>query len=54
MQQNVPHGKMVVLNGASSAGKTTVAEALRPLFVPSCVLTGFDEIPARTLPFGPA
>lgn len=53
MKQDVPNGKLVVLNGASSAGKTTVAEALRPLFGSSCVLTGFDEILDRTLPFGP-
>lgn len=46
-------GTLVVLNGASSAGKTTTAEALLPLLGPSCVQTGLDHMLAHARPFGP-
>jgi chloramphenicol 3-O-phosphotransferase len=42
-----------VLNGASSAGKTCIAQALRPLLGADCVSTGFDDILERAQPFGP-
>lgn len=45
-------GRLVVLNGASSAGKTTIATALSPLLDPACVITGLDDILDRMQPFG--
>jgi chloramphenicol 3-O phosphotransferase len=44
---------LIVLNGASSAGKTTIARALLSLLGPGCVVTGLDDILARVQPFGP-
>ncbi len=46
-------GTLVMLNGASSSGKTTTAEALLPLLGPACVHTGFDHMLERARPFGP-
>jgi chloramphenicol 3-O phosphotransferase len=43
---------LIVLNGASSSGKTTIAAAVRPLLGEQCVVTGFDEILNRVQPFG--
>ena len=42
---------LVILNGASSAGKTTIAQALAG-HLPGCVCTGLDEILARVQPLG--
>ena len=44
---------LIVLNGASSSGKTLTAQALRAQLGASCIYTGFDEILARVQPFGP-
>lgn len=44
---------LIVLNGASSSGKTLTAQALRAQLGPACVSTGFDDILARVQPFGP-
>lgn len=46
-------GKIVVLNGASSAGKTLTAQALLPLLGSECKITGLDDILERVRPFGP-
>lgn len=43
---------LIVLNGASSSGKTLTAHALRDVLGNECVLTGFDDILERTQPFG--
>jgi chloramphenicol 3-O phosphotransferase len=43
---------LVVLNGASSAGKTSIAQALASRLGPGCVLTGLDEILERVRPLG--
>lgn len=45
-------GTLVVLNGASSSGKTLTALALQPLLGPTCIRTGFDHMLARLRPFG--
>jgi len=45
-------GQIIVLNGASSAGKTQTAQALQPRLGPHCVLTGLDDILGRVKPFG--
>jgi chloramphenicol 3-O phosphotransferase len=45
-------GRMIVLNGASSAGKTWTAQALAPLLHPGCICTGLDDILDRVQPFG--
>lgn len=44
---------LIMLNGASSAGKTTVVQALLPLLGPDTVSTGLDDIMERRQPFGP-
>jgi chloramphenicol 3-O phosphotransferase len=44
---------LIVLNGASSSGKTTIARALQPFLGERCIVTGFDEILERVRPFGP-
>lgn len=44
---------LIVLNGASSSGKTLTAQALRAQLGASCICTGFDEMLARVQPFGP-
>jgi chloramphenicol 3-O phosphotransferase len=46
------HPVLIVLNGASSAGKTVTAQALLKQMDGGAVLTGFDEILERTKPFG--
>jgi chloramphenicol 3-O-phosphotransferase len=38
---------LIVLNGASSAGKTSVAQALLDLLGTQCVYTGLDDILER-------
>ena len=43
---------LVVLNGASSAGKTSIAQALAGRLAPGYVLTGLDEILERVQPMG--
>ena len=43
---------IIVLNGASSSGKTLTAQALLNVFGANCVLTGFDDILEREKPFG--
>jgi len=43
---------LIVLNGASSAGKTTIARALVGRLTPGCVVTGLDEILERLRPLG--
>jgi len=47
------HGVFIVLNGASSAGKTSTAQALPALLGTECVSTSFDHILDRVQPFGP-
>ena len=42
---------IVVLNGASSSGKTLTAQALVKLLNSNCILTGFDDIMERDQPF---
>jgi chloramphenicol 3-O phosphotransferase len=44
---------LIVLNGASSAGKTSTAQALLELLGTQCAITGLDDILERTQPFGP-
>jgi chloramphenicol 3-O phosphotransferase len=44
---------LIVLNGASSSGKTTIAQILRPLLGEQCIVTGLDDILERLQPFGP-
>jgi chloramphenicol 3-O phosphotransferase len=51
MTQNRSH--LIVLNGASSAGKTCIAQALISRLGAGCVHTGLDDLLARTRPFGP-
>jgi chloramphenicol 3-O phosphotransferase len=46
-------GILIVLNGASSAGKTCTAQALVSILGTQCIHTGFDDILARAQPFGP-
>ena len=43
---------VVVLNGASSSGKTLTGQALVKLLGTNCILTGFDDILERVQPFG--
>jgi chloramphenicol 3-O phosphotransferase len=43
---------LIVLNGASSSGKTTIAAALQPLLGEQCIVTGLDDILERVQPFG--
>jgi chloramphenicol 3-O phosphotransferase len=43
---------LIVLNGSSSAGKTAIAQILRPLLSEPCIVTGFDDILERVQPFG--
>jgi chloramphenicol 3-O phosphotransferase len=49
----VPEPVLIVLNGASSAGKTLTAQALMARMGSDTVLTGLDEVLERTQPFGP-
>ena len=44
---------LIVLNGASSSGKTSTARAIQQLLGSGCVITGLDDILERTQPFGP-
>jgi len=44
---------LIVLNGASSSGKTSTANALLDLLDPPCVVTGLDDMFERFRPFGP-
>ena len=44
---------LIILNGASSAGKTTIANALLPMLEEPRVYTGLDNILERVQPFGP-
>lgn len=46
------NGKLIVLNGASSAGKTTIAHALIPRMGDGVVFTSFDHILEREKPLG--
>lgn len=46
------HRILIILNGASSAGKTTIADALIGLLDEPCICTGFDDILDRVRPFG--
>jgi chloramphenicol 3-O phosphotransferase len=43
---------IIILNGASSSGKTLTAQALLQQLGPNCILTGLDEILERVKPFG--
>jgi chloramphenicol 3-O phosphotransferase len=43
---------LIVLNGSSSSGKTTIAEVLRSLLGQQCIITGLDDILERVQPFG--
>jgi chloramphenicol 3-O phosphotransferase len=43
---------LIVLNGASSAGKTWMAHTLIAMLGTRCVYTGFDDILERAGPFG--
>jgi len=45
-------GRLVVLNGTSSSGKTSTAESLAELLGPACIITGLDDILGRVQPFG--
>jgi chloramphenicol 3-O phosphotransferase len=44
---------LIVLNGASSSGKTSTANALLELLDPPCTATGLDDMFERFRPFGP-
>jgi chloramphenicol 3-O phosphotransferase len=44
-------GRIIVLNGASSAGKSTIIDELSRKIGP-CVVTGLDDILERSRPFG--
>ena len=44
---------LIVLNGASSSGKTLTAQALVKALGPDCVVSGLDDILERVQPFGP-
>jgi chloramphenicol 3-O-phosphotransferase len=44
---------IIVLNGASSVGKTMIAQALIARLPQPTVLTGLDAISERVRPFGP-
>lgn len=52
-----PHGRLIVLNGTSSAGKTTLSEALQGLLDEPYLLMGYNRTWAvmtpRYLPFQP-
>jgi chloramphenicol 3-O phosphotransferase len=50
--RHLSYGRLVVLNGTSSSGKTTTATALAPLLGPGCIVTGLDDILEREQPFG--
>jgi chloramphenicol 3-O phosphotransferase len=43
---------LIVLNGASSSGKTSIANELIAMLGTECVYTGFDEILERVQPIG--
>jgi chloramphenicol 3-O phosphotransferase len=43
---------LIILNGASSSGKTTIAVALQPLLGEQCIITGFDDVLDRVQPLG--
>lgn len=43
---------IILLNGASSSGKTLTAQALQQRLGVQCVVTGFDDIMERDKPFG--
>jgi len=44
---------LIVLNGASSSGKTTIAHALLKVLEQPQIYTGLDDILERVQPFGP-
>src|SRR6476469_6399847 len=46
------HNILVVLNGASSSGKSSVAKVLVNLLGPECIHTGLDDILQRLRPLG--
>jgi chloramphenicol 3-O phosphotransferase len=43
---------IIVLNGASSSGKTVTGQAVVKLLGSNCILTGLDDILERVQPFG--
>ena len=43
---------IIILNGASSSGKTLAGQALIKLLGSNCILTGFDDTLERVKPFG--
>jgi chloramphenicol 3-O phosphotransferase len=49
----LPDNILIVLNGASSAGKSLTAQALIARLGVDTVLTGLDDVMERTQPFGP-
>jgi chloramphenicol 3-O phosphotransferase len=49
----MPDSLLIVLNGASSAGKTLTAQALIARLGADTMLTGLDDVLERTQPFGP-
>jgi chloramphenicol 3-O phosphotransferase len=53
VEMSQKHGTLIVLNGASSAGKTRVAQALLIRLGPQCAHTGLDHILEHVRPFGP-
>jgi chloramphenicol 3-O-phosphotransferase len=43
---------LIVLDGASSSGKTTIAQVLQSLLGEQCIVTGLDDVLERVRPFG--
>jgi chloramphenicol 3-O phosphotransferase len=52
LNYNLMNPLLIVLNGASSAGKTQIARALLPMLPTPAIHTGLDDILEREKPFG--